>query len=82
MTNKVTHWTIDKKVPVAILVMIAFQTLSVIWFAAKLEARVERHDELLLDIAGDVKDISHAQRLLAEKQIRTETILQSRGQGG
>lgn len=82
MAEKCSHWTIDKKVPIAVMVMIALQTASVIWFAAKLESRVQRHDELLLDIATDVKDISSSQRILTERQVRTETILQSRGHGG
>jgi len=46
-----SHWTLDKKVPIAIIVTIALQFAGFVWYAAKQDARLgvleverERHE--------------------------------------
>lgn len=35
------HWTLDRKVPLALIVAVAVQTFSMGWFAAALSSRVD-----------------------------------------
>lgn len=38
------HWSLDKRVPLALIVTIVIQTVSVIWFAASLWQQVQSQD--------------------------------------
>ena len=34
------HWTLDKKVPIALIIVLFFQFASGVWFMSKLDSRV------------------------------------------
>jgi hypothetical protein len=36
-------WHLDRKVPVAIILTVALQTVGIVWWAASLSSRVEQH---------------------------------------
>lgn len=40
-----SRWHLDKRVPIALIVTIAIQTGSIIWWAASVTARLERLEE-------------------------------------
>jgi len=64
MTNKTdtfSKWQFDKKIPIGILVAMILQTLTAIWWVAKLDSRVLVHETWI----EDNKD-------LAEKVFRLE----------
>lgn len=44
-------WHLDKRVPIAIILAIFVQTAGVVWWAARLEARVERMEQYQTDDA-------------------------------
>ena len=39
------HWTVDKRIPLALLVTIALQTGGIVWWAAGLSSRVASLEE-------------------------------------
>jgi hypothetical protein len=41
MTDDDYKWHLDKKVPVALIVTIAFQTTAIVWWAASVSQRVD-----------------------------------------
>lgn len=52
-----SHWTLDKKVPIAIIVTIALQFAGFVWYAAKQDARLgvleverERHEVRIVSL--------------------------------
>lgn len=46
-------WHLDKKVPIALILAIVMQTAGAIWWAASLEARLARTEEMLLQQKDD-----------------------------
>ena len=40
MENEKDHWSIDKRLPIATLVVLMLQSLAVVWWAASLDNRV------------------------------------------
>lgn len=53
----VRHWTLDKRIPIALLVTIAVQTGGVVWWASTISSRVtalESRQEATSDIPGRV----------------------------
>ncbi len=48
MTNKMnilTRWQLERKIPLGIIIAIILQTLTAIWWAAKLDTRVVMQEE-------------------------------------
>lgn len=39
------HWTLDKRVPLALIIAISIQTAAGVWFLAKLDSRVGSLEE-------------------------------------
>ena len=39
--DKVQHWSVDKRVPVALIVTLLIQTGAAIWWGARIDSRVE-----------------------------------------
>ena len=46
-------WHLDRKVPIALILTIIMQTAGAIWWAASLEARISRTEEMLLQQKDD-----------------------------
>jgi hypothetical protein len=44
-TNMLTRWQWDRKVPIGLVVAMILQTLTAIWWAAKLDSRVVMQEE-------------------------------------
>ena len=44
-TNMLTKWEWDRKVPIGLVVAMILQTLTAIWWAAKLDSRVVMQEE-------------------------------------
>ncbi len=45
-----THWHLDKRVPVALLLAIVIQTVGAVWWAASLSARVDALERAWLEM--------------------------------
>ena len=44
-TNILTKWQLERKIPLGIIIAILLQTLTAIWWAAKLDTRVVMQEE-------------------------------------
>lgn len=44
-TNILTRWQLESKIPLGIIIAIILQTLTAIWWAAKLDSRVVMQEE-------------------------------------
>lgn len=44
-TNMITKWEWDRKVPIGLVLAMILQTLTAIWWAAKLDSRVVMQEE-------------------------------------
>lgn len=66
------HWTLDKKVPVAIILVIVGQFFGGLWFASKLDSRVEDQDKRLLKAEAQIGTIDRDAREASGRLIRLE----------
>lgn len=76
-TKDAEHWSLDKKVPIAIIVTIVAQFAGFTWYSAKQDARlgtleigVERHEARLLGLENN-------RLILNDKVIRLEEQLKA-----
>lgn len=46
-------WHLDKKVPIALIVTIALQTIGIVWYASKLDSRVAVVEQHVADTKED-----------------------------
>ena len=62
--TSVEPWHLDRKVPLALIVTMAIQTLGVIWWAASLSTRVD-HQERQIDslVAAEQQTKQEARRI-------------------
>lgn len=44
-TNILTRWQLERKIPLGIIIAIILQTLTAIWWSAKLDSRVVMQEE-------------------------------------
>ena len=57
-------WHLDKKVPLALIMTMALQTLGVIWWAASLSTRVEHQERQIVALnASDAQAKQEARRI-------------------
>ena len=66
------HWTLDKKVPVAIIVVLVGQFLGGLWFISKLDSRLEDQDKRLLKAEAQIGVIDKDAREAGGRLIRLE----------
>ena len=66
------HWTLDKKVPVAIILVIIGQFVGGLWFMSKLDSRVEDQDRRLLRAEAQIGSIDKDAREAGGRLIRLE----------
>ena len=78
------HWTLDRKVPVAIIVTLILQVIGFAWYAAKLDSRVEeqsariaRTEAQILTIDRDARDFGTRIVRIEEKSSAMLTLLQT-----
>ena len=71
------HWSVDKKIPLALVITLLIQTGGVVWWSSQLNSRVtvveERNLKLEIEI-GKLKDGSFEVR---ERFARAETTMQA-----
>lgn len=57
-------WHLDKKVPLALIMAMALQTLGVIWWAASLSTRVDHQERQIIALnASDAQAKQEARRI-------------------
>lgn len=65
-------WTLDKKVPVAIILVLIGQFLGGLWFISKLDSRLEDQDKRLVKAEAQIGVIDKDAREAAGRLIRVE----------
>lgn len=77
------HWTLDKRVPLAIVFALLAQLVGFAWYAARLDSRIENletrqqeNKELLTSVDREARDVFGRLVRLEEKQSTTLEILQ------
>jgi hypothetical protein len=51
------QWHIDKKVPIALIITLAIQTVTIVWWAATLSTRVEQLERAAVAYAPQVERV-------------------------
>lgn len=84
MPPQVDHWTLDRKVPVAIIIALFAQIVGFAWYAAKLDSKVEeqglrlaRTEAQILIIDKDARDFGTRIVRIEEKSSAMLTLLQT-----
>lgn len=64
------QWHLDKKVPITILLALAINAFAGIWWASKLESRIERVEQLFLEQRS--RDSAQDQTILENRNERNQ----------
>ena len=72
-----TSWHLDKKVPIALIVVLVGQAVTGIWLAARLQNQVEDHDRRLVGLEGSQSRMSDEARRISEYLARMDERLQA-----
>lgn len=65
-------WHVDKTIPIAFIVTIAFQSASALWWASKVESIVDQN-------VRDIKKLQEQQKdtkIISERLVRVEVLLE------
>lgn len=65
-------WHVDKKVPAALILTIALQTMGAVWWAAGMDARVAQHDREIKALTQNDGQMQGEARRIAEMLSRLE----------
>ena len=68
----VDHWTLDKEVPVAIILTLFLQIVGFSWYAAKLDSRVEEQAARLAKTEAQILVIDRDARDFGVRMARIE----------
>lgn len=66
------HWSLDRKVPVAIVITLVLQIVGFAWYAAKLDARVEEQAQRLAKTEAQILVIDRDARDFGVRMARIE----------
>ena len=66
------HWSLDRKVPVAIIITLILQIVGFAWYAAKLDARVEEQAARLAKTEAQILVIDRDARDFGVRMARIE----------
>jgi hypothetical protein len=71
------HWTVDKKIPAALLLAIAFQTGTAIWWASGASSRLSAVEERNLRLEMEVGKLRDSSGDIRERFAKAETTMQA-----
>ena len=66
------HWSLDRKVPVAIIITLVLQIVGFAWYAAKLDARVDEQAQRLAKTEAQILVIDRDARDFGVRMARIE----------
>lgn len=66
------HWSLNRKVPVAIIITLVLQIVGFAWYAAKLDARVEEQAQRLAKTEAQILAIDRDARDFGVRMARIE----------
>jgi len=74
VTNRspANHWTLDKKVPVAIILVLVTQFIGGLWFMAKLDSKVEDQAARIARTEAQISTIDREARDFGNRIARIE----------
>lgn len=52
-----TSWHLDKRVPISLILAIAIQTVTIVWWASSMESRVTQNTDRLTRTATEVAEV-------------------------
>lgn len=73
-------WHLDKKVPIALFVMLFIQTGAVVWWAAEINSATRENAKALLAMSQRVSEVEGRERdgtKIVERVVRVETIVEN-----
>lgn len=71
------HWTLDKRIPIAVVGALLLQLFGFLWWTAKLDSRVERLEVDQAAVSRKVNDGERDARGINDRLIRLEEKTQS-----
>jgi hypothetical protein len=68
------HWSIDKRVPVAIVLAIFLQTVSAVWWASGVHSSMGSHERAIEALQADVRVLQSRNDRIAVLETKLESI--------
>lgn len=69
-----SDWHLDRKVTLSIIAALLLNTVSSVWWAAKLDYTVQSHENRLLEVAKDLDETRTESRTVLERLARIEAL--------
>jgi hypothetical protein len=66
------HWKIDRRVPVGLIIALAFQACAFVWWGAQLNDRVQDSERRIMAIESFDTQINTSQGAISERLARLE----------
>ena len=76
-TPAMAHWTLDKRIPVALIVALVAQAITFGWMASALNSRVENLETYVADSKIATAAQVSTERDRGDRLIRVETLMES-----
>lgn len=80
--NSGQHWTLDRRVPVALMLTVAAQTMGIVWWAATAQARIDSLERGVALLAPHVERVIRVEEKLGVVQqgiVDIKSALRERG---
>jgi hypothetical protein len=68
-----THWSIDRKIPIALVLGLAFQLAAFVWYASALSDRVSHVEDIEKDQASQIATLNSTQVDRSERIAKLES---------
>lgn len=65
-------WHLDKRVPIALILSLAVQTVGIVWWAASLSGRVEDHSRRIVTLEATDQRMANDAQKVAETLARLD----------
>lgn len=66
------HYTIDKRVPVAVVIMILVQSAAAVWWASRIDNVTNHHEQRLFKVESDLREVRENNERLVKLEVRQE----------
>ncbi|QEN88239.1 hypothetical protein FZC33_18860 [Labrys sp. KNU-23] len=71
------HWSVDKKIPLALVITLLIQTGGVVWWSSQLNSRVTVIEERNLKLEVEIGKLKDGSSEVRERFARAETTMQA-----
>ncbi|WP_448950586.1 hypothetical protein [Labrys neptuniae] len=77
MPSEKEHWTVDKKIPLALVITLLIQTGGVVWWSSQLNSRVTIIEEKSLKLEEEIGKLKDGGGEVRERFAKAETSMQA-----